>query len=85
MGVAEIRALAEFADGLRAWLPEGAGDAPAAGADEPEAAQVADVKQRTIAVMEDGMSDNMQPGIDIDALAEKVVASLKAPAPMPVS
>ena len=31
------------------------------------------------------MSDNMQPGIDIDALAEKVVASLKAPAPMPVS
>lgn len=78
LGVAEIRALAEFADGLRAWLPEGAGDAPAAGADEPEAAQVADVKQRTIAVMEDGMSDNMQPGIDIDALAEKVVASLKA-------
>ena len=78
LGVAEIRALAEFADGLRAWLPEGAGDAPAAGADEPEAAQVADVKQRTIAVMEDGMNDNMQPGIDIDALAEKVVASLKA-------
>ena len=55
LGVAEIRALAEFAEGLRAWLPEGAGDAPAAGADEPEAAQVADVKQRTIAVMEDGM------------------------------
>lgn len=78
LGVAEIRALAEFAEGLRAWLPEGAGDAPAAGADEPEAAQVADVKKRTIEVMEDGMSDNMQPGIDIDALAEKVVASLKA-------
>ena len=45
LGVAEIRALAEFAEGLRAWLPEGAGDAPAAGADEPEAAQVADVKR----------------------------------------
>lgn len=78
LGVAEIRALAEFAENLRAWLPEDAGEASAAGADEPEAAQVADVKTTTIEVMEDGMSDNMQPGIDIDALAEKVVGALKA-------
>ena len=81
LGVAEIRALAEFAENLRAWLPEDAGDASAARADEPEAAPVAEVKFESIQVEDNSMSEEQrEPTLDYDKLATAIVAAQKAAA-----
>lgn len=77
LGVAEIRSLVDLADGLRALLPEDAGNASAQGEERAQGDAPAAERETTITIVEDEMSEDTK-AFDVDELAEKVVASLKA-------